>query len=88
MPLNPQAAAYAVAAIFGLKALLIGLVNNQVPAFGDSLLNALASVYPGYQHDRSVGSVVILTGYMMFDGAIKGWLFAWFYNQAAKSLKR
>jgi hypothetical protein len=83
--LNPKAAAWALAAICGGSVLLVGLINLSDAAYGRELLELLASVYPGYTPDRTIESVMILTGYGLFDGALKGWLFAWLYNRALKN---
>ncbi len=85
MPLNPKGFAYAMAALCGLGALFVGLLNMVSPSYGVSLLVILASIYPGYHLTSTIGSVVVLTGYAMMDGAVKGWVLAWLYNRALKT---
>ena len=84
MRLNRRALAYAVAALWGGSALLIGLVNLSYADYGREFLELLASVYPGYTPDRTIESVIVVTGYALFDGAVTGWLLAWLYNRLSK----
>ena len=87
MPLNPKGLAYASAAVCGLGALFVGLLNLMSPGYGGYLLALLSSIYPGYHGTATVGSVLVLTGYAMFDGAVTGWLVGWCYNRAIQRLK-
>ena len=84
MKLNERALAYASATLCGGGALVIGLVNLSSPDYGREVLDLLASVYPGYTAERSLESVLILTGYALVKGAVIGWLFGWLYNRLAK----
>lgn len=84
MTLHPKALAYASAALCGGSALLIGLINLSSPDYGRDVLELLASVYPGYHMDRTIESVMVLTGYAAVKGAALGWLFGWLYNRLAK----
>lgn len=82
--LNQKALAYASAALCGGSALLVGLLNLSSPAYGRELLELLASIYPGYDADRTIESVFIVTGYALVKGAALGWLFGWLYNRLQK----
>ena len=84
MALNTKALAYAGAALWGGSFLLVGLINLSVPDYGREFLELLASVYPGYNVDRTIESVMVGTGYALLDGAIGGWLLAWLYNRLVK----
>ncbi len=81
MKLDPKATAYAGGAVWGLSVLLVGLVNLSFPDYGREFLELVGSVYPGYNVDRTLGEVLIATGYGMVDGAIGGWLIAFLYNR-------
>ncbi len=84
MMLNPRALAYVCAALCGGVALLVGLVNLSTPDYGRELLELLDSIYPGYSADRTIESVMILTGYALVKGATGGWVFGWLYNRLVK----
>ena len=88
MKLDPKALAYTCAAIWGGCVLVVGLVNLSVPDYGREFLELLAGVYPGYKIDRTIGDLLVGTGYGLLDGAIGGWLFGWLYNRLAKRGKR
>ena len=79
--LDGRALAYASAAVCGISALMVGLANLAVPAYGVPCLELLASIYPGYAGAGTLSSVLILTGYALVDGAILGWLFGALYNR-------
>lgn len=84
MTLNPKALAYVSAALCGGSALVIGLLNLSSPAYGREILECLASLYPGYDADRTIESVMVLTGYALVKGWVLGWVFGWMYNRLAK----
>ena len=84
MRLNPKALAYVSGALWGGSFLIVGLVNLSSPEYGREFLELLASVYPGYAADRTIGGVLIGTGYALVDGAVGGWLFGWLYNRLVK----
>ncbi|MBI4464674.1 MAG: hypothetical protein HY647_08215 [Acidobacteria bacterium] len=60
--------------------LLPGLLNLVLPTYGEHFLMTMSSVYPGYHATRTLGDVLIGTGYGLVDGAVGGFLFAWLYN--------
>ena len=83
MRLDPRAMAYTMAALWGGAVLIVGLAHIVSPDYGSAFLEMCASVYPGYQVQSNLSSVLIGTGYGLMDGAIAGWLFAWLYNRAS-----
>ena len=82
--LDPKALSFACAVLCGSAALLVGLINLSSPDYGQEFLQLLASVYPGYDGERTIDSVLILTGYALVKGAAVGWVFGWLYNRLAK----
>jgi hypothetical protein len=86
MKLNVKALAIASALIWGVLAMfLTGLANLIWPPYGRAFLELMASVYPGYHAEASLGQVVVGALYGVIDGAVDGALFAWLYNQFARS---
>lgn len=73
-----------IGVLWGAAVLVVGIANLIWPSYGAECLKLLASVYPGYSGEPTVGQVVIGTLYGLVDGAIGGALFAWFYNLVAK----
>lgn len=84
MKLDAKAFAYVFAALCGGTVLAVGLINLVSPDYGKEFLHLLASVYPGYDGQRNINSVLVLTGYALVKGAAVGWLFGWLYNRLAK----
>ena len=84
MKLDPKALAYAAAALCGGSALIVGLLNLSAPDYGGKVLELLASIYPGYHAERSLASVLVLTGYALVKGAAAGWLAGWLYNRLVR----
>jgi hypothetical protein len=79
--LKPSAAAIAGATTCGAVVLLVSLGNLAVPGFGTAFLEALASIYPGYEAQATVAGAALVTAYALVDGAILGFLVAWIYNR-------
>jgi hypothetical protein len=50
------------------------------PPYGESFLQLLDSIYPGYHASGGFGSVVIGSLYAVVDGAVGGLVFGWLYN--------
>jgi hypothetical protein len=84
MKLDRRALAYAAAALWAGAVLLVGLVNLGDPTYGLEFLELLGSVYPGYKVERTLESVLVATGYALFEGALAGWLFGWLYHRVTK----
>ena len=67
----------------GLAMFLTGLANLIWSGYGQSFLEVMASVYPGYHATASFGQVIVGTLYGIVDGAVAGAVFAWVYNRFA-----
>jgi len=80
MRLSVKALAFASAVLWGASILLVGLINLAAPSYGGGFLQACSSIYPGFHASRSLGDVVVGTGYGLVDGAIAGALLGWLYN--------
>jgi len=72
--------AIACAILWGGAVFLCGTANVLWPSYGESFLQLLDSIYPGYHASGSFGSVVVGTLYATMDGAVGGLLFGWLYN--------
>ena len=84
MRLNVTAVAISFAVVWGVLAMfLTGVANMIWPPYGQDFLQAMASIYPGYQASASFGQVIVGTLYGLLDAAIIGAVFAWFYNRLA-----
>ncbi len=64
--------------VFGL--FLVGLANLAWKGYGQSFLDVMASIYPGYRATPSFGQVIVGTLYALVDGFVGGAIFAWLYN--------
>ena len=80
MRLSLKAMAMAGGVLWGSGVLLVGLVNLLSPSYGLSFLQMVSSVYPGFHISRTIGDVLIGTGYALVDGAIAALVFGWLYN--------
>lgn len=60
--------------------LLVALLNLARPSYGLSFLQMISSVYPGFHVSRTIGDVLVGTGYAVLDGAIAALIFGWLYN--------
>ena len=60
--------------------LMVGVTNLIWPGYGNTFLQLVASIYPGYDATRSVGAVIVGTLYALVDGAIFGLVVGWLYN--------
>ena len=72
--------AIACAILWGGSVFLCGMANMLWPSYGESFLQLLDSIYPGYHASGSFGSVVIGTLYAIMDGAVGGLVFGLLYN--------
>ena len=87
MKLDVKSTAVAFAVVWGILAMfLTGVANLISSGYGQSFLELMASVYPGYQATASFGQVLIGTLYGVVDGAVTGAVFAWLYNVCARRL--
>lgn len=64
----------------GVAMFLTGIVNLVAPPYGEHFLLTMSSVYPGYHATRTLGDVLVGTGYGLVDGGIAGLVFALLYN--------
>jgi len=85
MKFDIKALALASAILWGLVMLVTGLANLIWGNYGQQFLQTMSSVYPGYHATRSIGEVIVGTLYGVVDGLVGGAVFAWLYNQFAKS---
>jgi hypothetical protein len=72
--------AIACAILWGLAVFLCGMANMIWPSYGESFLQLLDSIYPGYHASNGFGSVVVGTLYASLDGAVGGLVFGLLYN--------
>jgi len=71
-------------ALWGGSVLAVGLLNLAKPKYGEKLLDALGSVYPGAGRPNTLKRVFLRTAYASADGVAGGLLFARLYNCLAK----
>ena len=86
MRFSPKVLALTAGVLWGGCMLLTGLMNLVLPSYGEHFLLTMSSVYPGYHATRTLGDVLVGTGYGLVDGAVAGLLFAWLYNFIAGKL--
>jgi hypothetical protein len=84
MKLSVKALTISAGLLWGGAILAVGLANMCWTTYGVNFLNMVGSVYPGYQPDGSLGSVITGTLYGLVDGGVAGLLLAWLYNLFAK----
>ncbi len=80
MNISVKGAAIAAALVWGGVIFLTGMLYVSNGTYGDEFMVLLASLYPGFHAERTIGSVIIGTVYGLLDGAICGAVFAWLYN--------
>ena len=85
MKFSVKGLALASGILWGVAILGMGLANLVWGGYGQQFLQLMASVYPGYHATRSVAEVIVGTLYGFVDGLIGGAVFAWLYNQFARS---
>jgi len=85
MKFSIRGLAVASAVLWGFVMLFMTGTNLIWGNYGQQFLQLMASVYPGYHATRSVAGLVIGTLYGIVDGFIGGAVFAWLYNQCAKT---
>jgi hypothetical protein len=85
MKFSVKGLAWASGILWGVAMLGMGLVNLVWGSYGQQFLQTMSSVYPGYHATRSVVEVIVGTLYGVVDGVIGGAVFAWLYNQFARS---
>jgi hypothetical protein len=80
MKLNLRAIAFAAGVLWAFAVLTTGLANLIWPSYGHAFLQIIASLYPGYNAERSLGDIIIGTLYALVDGAFCGLIFGGVYN--------
>jgi len=80
MKLNLKALALTAGLVWAGTVLMVGVTNLIWPGYGNTFLQLVASIYPGYDATGSVGSVIVGTLYALVDGAIFGLVVGWLYN--------
>jgi hypothetical protein len=84
MKIDIKAMALTLALVWGAFGMfLTGVGSVILPGYGQTFLDAMASVYPGYTAEPSFGQAVIGGLYGVLDGAGVGALVAWLYNTLA-----
>ena len=84
MKLSVKAMAISAGLTWGILVMfLTGLANylSSAYAYGQSFLEVMASLYPGYDPVLSLREVLAGTVYGLVDGAAAGGIFAWIYNR-------
>lgn len=80
MKLNTKALAITFAILWGGCVLLVAVCNRFSPDYGNSFLNGVSSIYPGF-HPGGLRAAAVGTIYAAFDGAVCGALVGWIYNK-------
>ena len=81
MRLSVKGLTLAMAILWGVcGTFLVGLYNLFFPPYGEHFLLTMSSVYPGYHATRTLGDVLVGTGYGLVDGGIAGLVFSLLYN--------
>ena len=83
MHFNTKALALTAGLIWGGALLFVGLANLVWSGYGQAFLNLMASVYPAYEGNASIGQVLLAALYGLVDGAVAGFVFGWLYNRFA-----
>lgn len=84
MKINVWPLAFAIAVLYALAVLFVGIANIIWPPYGIVFLQLLASVYPGYHATGPFHNLFVGTAYSFFDGLIGGLVFAWLYNRFSR----
>ncbi len=85
MKLNIKGMAITLGLVWGAAVLLVGVANLIWPDYGQAFLELVASIYPGYTADASVGQLIVGTLYGLVDCAVGGAVIAWLYNLFARA---
>lgn len=84
MRLSLKSLAFASGILWGGGMLVVGGINLTSASYGAEFLRLMSSVYPGFHNTRTLGDVLVGTGYGLVDGGIAGLLFGWLYNLFAQ----
>lgn len=80
MKLNLKALALTAGILWALAIFITGIANLIWSGYGLVFLQTMASIYPGYDAERTIGAVIVGTLYALVDGAFCGLVFGWLYN--------
>jgi len=72
------------ALLWGGCLFLLGLANLAFPQYGTHCLQGISSIYPGFHASRTIGDILVGTGYAIVDGGIGGCLFGTVYNAVVR----
>jgi hypothetical protein len=86
MRLSAKALGITGALIWGGAVLVCGIANSASGSYASEFLKLLSSIYPGFHGSRTVGDVLVGTGYGLVDGGLGGLVFGWIYNSIARRL--
>jgi hypothetical protein len=84
MKFDIKALALTAGLIWGGAMLVVTSANLIWPGYGQSFLDVIASIYPGFRPGAGISSVIVGTIYGVVDAAIGGAIFGWLYNLFAK----
>jgi hypothetical protein len=78
----------ALASIWGLVVLLVGVANLLWPNYGVEFLKFIDSIYPGYHFGEwGFWGVLVGTLYAIVDAWVVGAVFALIYNKFTKKIR-
>ncbi len=78
----------ALASIWGLVVLLVGVANLLWPNYGVEFLKFIDSIYPGYHFGEwGFWGVLVGTLYAIVDAWVVGVVFALIYNKFTKKIR-
>ena len=80
MRLNLKAITLTAGILWAFAIFITGIANLIWSGYGDAFLKIIASIYPGFNAEGSIGDVIIGTLYAFVDGAACGLIFGWIYN--------
>jgi hypothetical protein len=84
MTLQMRALAAAGAVLFGGGMFLVAVGEMWFPGYGAAMLDALASIYPGYHGPDGAFSTIVVGLYASLDGAVGGAVVAVVYNAVVR----
>jgi hypothetical protein len=80
MKINVSALTGTLGLFWSMAILIVASMNLIWPTYGRPFLELIASVYPGYHAEPSLGQVAVGGLYGLLDGALCGLLLGWVYN--------
>ena len=86
--LSVKAFSWALALVFALGLLIIGLINRIDPNFGWWILRSAASIFPGYIAAYGLKNLVIGIIWAAIDGYTIGTLIALTYNYCTQCCQK